>query len=67
MLDTKIFSYKKYLIEAIIALVCVFIFCEYLLYYLVLIQVSFIDIHCIVSKFYFKFNIIVYMAYFGTT
>lgn len=40
MLDTRTFSYKKYLTEAVIALACVFIFCEYLLYYLVLIQVS---------------------------
>lgn len=38
MLDTRTFSYKKYLTEAVIALACVFIFCEYLLYYLVLIQ-----------------------------
>ena len=38
MLDTRTFSYKKYLVEAGIALVCVFIFCEYLVYYFVLIQ-----------------------------
>ncbi|XP_076670855.1 per1-like protein PGAP5 [Andrena cerasifolii] len=33
-------SYKKYLIQAAAALFCVFLFCEYLLYYLVLIQCS---------------------------
>ncbi|XP_029037616.1 metallophosphoesterase 1 isoform X1 [Osmia bicornis bicornis] len=38
MLGTRTFSYKKYLAEAGIALVCVFIFCEYLVYYCVLIQ-----------------------------
>lgn len=54
MLDAKTFSYKKYLIEAVIALICVFIFCEYLLYYLVLIQVSFIGIRyiCKIQNFY---------------
>lgn len=44
MLDTRTFSYKKYLVEAGIALICVFIFCEYLVYYFVLIQVSYTGI-----------------------
>ncbi|XP_076243466.1 per1-like protein PGAP5 [Calliopsis andreniformis] len=40
MLDTRPYSYKKYITEAAIALLCVFIYCEYLLYYFVLIQCS---------------------------
>ncbi|XP_053983084.1 metallophosphoesterase 1 [Hylaeus volcanicus] len=40
MLSTRTISYKKCLAEAAIALLCVFIFCEYLIYYLVLIQCS---------------------------
>ncbi|XP_076223128.1 per1-like protein PGAP5 [Nomia melanderi] len=40
MSDGRIISYKKYLIEAAIALLCIFIFCEYVLYYIVLIQCS---------------------------
>lgn len=44
MLVGRSVSYKKYLAEAAIALLCVFIFCEYLLYYIVLIQVIYIDV-----------------------
>ncbi|XP_076632755.1 per1-like protein PGAP5 isoform X1 [Colletes latitarsis] len=38
--NTRMFSCKKYLTGAAIALLCVFIFCEYLIYYFVLIQCS---------------------------
>ncbi|XP_076648617.1 per1-like protein PGAP5 [Halictus rubicundus] len=40
MLDGRMVSYKKLFTEVAIALLCLFFFCEYLLYYVVLIQCS---------------------------